>query len=337
MRKSIKTLETFFSALLYTFPKTFRKEYGFEAQGVFRQILDDAANRGVFMLAAVALRELRDYPITLIREHWQNYQQKEYAMITNTPAITVTGCPRCGSIKEPDARFCSNCGLAFIPLKEYIPERVKNFFNSKLYLRIISIVIFIIVSLLAKDRVLFHGFHPATNIIVLSGTALLSFLTGWRLFSNIPNSKKIRFLFVIAVITLAFFKLSSELDELYLQNTMTANNPISYQFLDSNTYVDYVEEDRQTFFIDTYLPPYSNMMKIYIYFPPFDKLYTDGLTIWPAQPYPITKTRPALIIERSWVYKDYYGLFFKLIITSFAYAGFFGAKKIVKRSLVYIS
>lgn len=257
-------------------------------------------------------------------------------MVTNTPSLTINSCPRCGSIKEIDARYCPTCGLAFIPFKEYITEQSKNFFNAKLPLRIFGILTFIILSFITADRILFHGFHPATNIIVLSGAALFSFLTGWRLFSNVPNSKKLRFLMVIAVITLVFFKLSSELDEIYLRNTITAENPLSYQFLDSETYVAYVEEEKQVFYSDQHLTPNRSWIQMYHYFPPYDNIPPTGFSIGfeSSQPYTITLNHPALVIERSWAFKDYYFLFSTLLIAAFTSAGFFTAKKIAKRNFV---
>lgn len=91
MKKTIKTLDQLFNILLLTYPKTYREEYGFEARGVFRQIIHDAGEQNAFQLVLVTLRELRDYPITLFREHWLNYTQKELVMVTNTPAIAANG------------------------------------------------------------------------------------------------------------------------------------------------------------------------------------------------------------------------------------------------------
>lgn len=39
MNKIIKTLDYLFNILLLTYPKLYREEYGFEVQGVFRQII----------------------------------------------------------------------------------------------------------------------------------------------------------------------------------------------------------------------------------------------------------------------------------------------------------
>ncbi len=306
MKKTITLLDHFFNFLLRTYPKSYQVEYGLEVRNVFKQIIHDAAKQNAFQLTIVTLRELRDYPITWIREHWLNYRKKELVMVTNTSAQLSNGCPRCGSVKAGEARYCLNCGLAFIPFKEYITEQSQNFFNNELVLRVFGVLTFFSLSLIAADRILFHGFHPTTNIIVISGTALFSFFTGWQLFGKRPNAKKLRFLLIIAVITLAFFKLTSTLDELYLSNTLTAATPLSYQFLDSKTYVDYIEDERNLY--TNQRIPYIDWMRIHYYYSPYTIFGINNFLIKSSsRPYDITYTNPAIGIERSWAFKDYYG------------------------------
>lgn len=377
MKKVIKTLDHIFDILFLTYPKPYREEYGLEIQGVFRQIIHAAAQKNTLQLARATFRELRDYPITLFREYRQNYLQKELAIVTNTPSLSANGCPRCGSIKGADARYCLNCGLAFIPFSEYILEQVKNFFNSKVLLLGLGIVSFLLLSWISSDRILFHGFFPATNVIVIGGVALLSYLASRRLFGNAANFKKLGSLLIIVVISLGFLILSSELDELYLRNTLTAENPLSYKFLDSETYVAYVEE-KQAFYTEQRLRE-NNWMQMYIYLPPYDKLDHRSLAFRAALPYltikysdpiilsfvsmpssqtdnspfdsnhftarPIEETSvtilspydmyndlPAIVIERSWASKDYYGLFLMLFIGAGVWVGSITAKKSAKEN-----
>lgn len=336
MKKTLKTLDHFFRFLLLTYPKPYREEYGFEVQGVFKQIISEAAHQNTLQLALVTLRELRDYPITLIREHWQNYTQKEFAMVTNTTARPANGCPRCGTNKEANARYCPNCGRAFIPFREFITEQSVNFFNAKLLLQIFTILSFVVLSIWGSDFVIYRRYHPTTMMILLIGVALFSFLAGWRLFSSSPNYKKLRSLIIITVIALVFFGLTSELDMTLLRNAVTADNPLSYQTLNLTTYVAYVEE-KQEYYTNQHLTGHGFWMQKYFYFSP-DEISRTTYSPFIPPGYPREKmtsadNQPALVIERSFASKDFHLLASFLFTTAFGSAGFFSAKKIAKRSL----
>lgn len=242
MKPTFNLLTRLYSWSLHLYPTAFRNAFAAEMSEVFQSALEDSSSADNAAILGFCLRELWEYPFNLIRQYWVQFTKQELIMATELNTNEDKTCPRCQHSNLPEANYCFNCGRAFIPFKQHITEKSRNFFNTNLLLRVVGGLIFVLLSAIAADRILFHGFHPATNMIVLSGTAVLSFLAGWRLFGDASNFKKLRLLVFIAVIALGFFKLSSELDELYLRNTLTIGNPITYQFLDSETYVAYVEE-----------------------------------------------------------------------------------------------
>ena len=319
---------------LRLYPVSFRERFVSEMSDVFQNALEDASQDGFSAVFSFCLREAWEYPFNLCRQHWVQFTRQEIIMATRLSTNKNKTCPRCQQSNQPESKYCLNCGRAFIPFKEYITEQSRHLVNATFLLRVFEVMVFVILSLIAADRILFHGFHPTTNIIVLSGLAIFSFLAGWRLFGNTSNFKKLRFLVIIAVITLAFFKLTSELDELYLRNILTTEKPLTYQFLDSETFVAYVEE-KQAFYTDQHLTQ-NSWMQMYIFSPPFDNLGIDGLAIKPTQSNNtlMIDNYPALVIERSWTHRGYYGLFLMLFIAACLSAGFFTTKRIAMRSFV---
>ena len=62
-------MKSFYSLLLYLFPRTYREEYGDELQTVFDLSFADAKNGGWLGIVDVILRELAALPIAIIHEH----------------------------------------------------------------------------------------------------------------------------------------------------------------------------------------------------------------------------------------------------------------------------
>ena len=62
-------MKSFYSLLLYLFPRTYREEYGDELQAVFNLSLANALNRGWFEALSVVLRELAGLPIAIFYQH----------------------------------------------------------------------------------------------------------------------------------------------------------------------------------------------------------------------------------------------------------------------------
>ncbi|MEK7787440.1 MAG: hypothetical protein AAB658_18720, partial [Chloroflexota bacterium] len=66
--------------VLKLYPPSFRAEFADEIQAVFAKVASEAARRDVMSLARACLRELRDLPASLVREHWYALRMKGVAM-----------------------------------------------------------------------------------------------------------------------------------------------------------------------------------------------------------------------------------------------------------------
>ena len=58
-----------YRVLLSFYPASFRNEFEDEMQAVFAQAMMEAAERGRWSVTAVYLREIREMPLNLVREH----------------------------------------------------------------------------------------------------------------------------------------------------------------------------------------------------------------------------------------------------------------------------
>jgi hypothetical protein len=68
-----------YGVLLKVYPPEFQKEFGAELKGVFGQALDAAAERGCLEITAVCVRELRDWPLAVIRAHLRETKEADMA------------------------------------------------------------------------------------------------------------------------------------------------------------------------------------------------------------------------------------------------------------------
>jgi hypothetical protein len=69
MNKLLQLLAALYGALLRFYPREFKLEFGYELRSVFMALAQDAASAGAPALAAFCLRELRDFPVNLLRTH----------------------------------------------------------------------------------------------------------------------------------------------------------------------------------------------------------------------------------------------------------------------------
>jgi len=60
---------TVYAQILRLYPRPFRTQFGDEMQAVFAQLLNSAAHRNLQAFIAVCLREARDLPQQIVREH----------------------------------------------------------------------------------------------------------------------------------------------------------------------------------------------------------------------------------------------------------------------------
>jgi hypothetical protein len=76
---AIRIITAGYRALTQLYPREYRTEFGVELRGVFASMVEQAAECGRLSLAAICLRELRDLPVHLAREHFDNLR-KDIAM-----------------------------------------------------------------------------------------------------------------------------------------------------------------------------------------------------------------------------------------------------------------
>ncbi len=77
---AVSLLIHFYAWLLCWYPANFRTEFEEEMTAVFTQTMTDAAERDKWTIMMFILRELRDLPLNLAREHWHALTKKELPM-----------------------------------------------------------------------------------------------------------------------------------------------------------------------------------------------------------------------------------------------------------------
>jgi hypothetical protein len=77
MKRSARLLTGAYARLLGLYPHRYRAEYREELLAVFRIVAEERAQEGPITLARFGLRELRDYPFSLLHQHWRNLAQLE--------------------------------------------------------------------------------------------------------------------------------------------------------------------------------------------------------------------------------------------------------------------
>jgi hypothetical protein len=80
MKLFVRLIIRFYAFLMRLFPRQFREEFGEEMTVVFVVALQDVRQRGIRSVAAVWLREVRDLPLSLAREHWRAFEDRESLM-----------------------------------------------------------------------------------------------------------------------------------------------------------------------------------------------------------------------------------------------------------------
>lgn len=71
-----------YSAMIRLYPISFRQEFGAEMVAVFSESIVEAEGENKRHLFATILREIRDLPFTLLREHWRNFSNSEPNLMT---------------------------------------------------------------------------------------------------------------------------------------------------------------------------------------------------------------------------------------------------------------
>ena len=71
-----------YSAMIRLYPLSFRQEFGAEMLAVYVEAIEDARANGRHDLLVTVLREIRDFPFFLLREHWRNFTHLEPNLMT---------------------------------------------------------------------------------------------------------------------------------------------------------------------------------------------------------------------------------------------------------------
>jgi hypothetical protein len=235
--------------LMGLYPAIYQEEFAEEMQDVFSQIVSDAAELGDLKIAFLFLREIRDYPVNLFREHWLNITRKEPVMATNSPSVNVNTCPRCGFVRADEARYCASCGRAFIPFHESLLEKLKHLVNTKLFLIVCCLASMAILIPWATDLIINRLYHPISLIalsVLASGFCLV---LGWRLARKKSNIMGLLIITLISVfLGLTFLGLGA-VDRVYLRSAINESKTFTYNILGMDTYVTQLETD------ETYAAP----------------------------------------------------------------------------------
>jgi hypothetical protein len=71
-----------YSAMIRLYPLSFRQEFGAEMLAVYVEALEDARAKSRRDLLVTILREIRDFPLFLLREQWRNFTHLEPNLMT---------------------------------------------------------------------------------------------------------------------------------------------------------------------------------------------------------------------------------------------------------------
>lgn len=316
MSKMYQLVVWLYDRLLRAYPENYRVEFEKEMRDVFSQVAREAAEIGGIQVGFIFLGELRDYPINLIKEHWMNIKGKEVVMETNISSVSGSVCPRCGFSKSVEARYCANCGRAFIPIHSYIAEKYKNFIESKTPLILFSLLALLIISGWAQHVLNASLFYPLSYIILGLGVGFFSVVFGWRMAKN-PSSRGRLFLILAFMFFLGMVFLGTEAyDWNLLRTKVKPGVTLTYDFLDMETFImrwETKEEIRG--FYSSVCEPIRSCFQFYRRLEPDSDI-------------------PAILIERSWDSSDvFYQLLIGIYILGIAFIAYRSAQRISERRM----
>lgn len=253
-----------FAARLYVrllgfYPAAFQAAFAEEMQEVFAQRATEAAGEGPLHIASVCLRELKDYPLNLVREYWSASQKKEVVMATTGSASIEAGiCPRCGDLKTEETRYCPNCGRAFIPLPVLVPEQVRNFLNSRVTSILFGTFALLFVLVNAKWQFVYELFYPRSYWMMAAGLGGASLLIFWLLARVKTNAIRLGVILVSMFAVLLLNTGVEVMDNEILRSEIKTGQPVTYQFLGLTTALERLEAvdfDPDAHKINFNLPP----------------------------------------------------------------------------------
>jgi ribosomal protein L40E len=278
----------FYKLLMRLYPKNYRTVFAEEMQQVFVQTVSEAAGGGIVRLSFVFLRELKDYPVNLLQEYWLALQGKEVVMATGPHSLEASVCPRCGVLRPVEARYCTNCGRAFIPFRTYFVEHVRNFFESRITLVVFGVLALLVISQGGDRLITGEIFSPLSYVILLVGVSFGSVYFGWQMTRKTTNrGKLLLILFVSAYLQVLLFA-TEKIDWAYLRSEITTGQSISYNILGIQTCVTRLETEDIGDISDYSACDTPNQFDLKWY----RRIYED--------------TSPGILIERSWEGAPFY-------------------------------
>ncbi|MGD8456739.1 MAG: zinc ribbon domain-containing protein [Anaerolineales bacterium] len=273
----------FYQLLVGLYPRNYRVVFEEEMQDVFTQTVSEAAGGGSVRQSFIFLRELKDYPGNLLREHWLNLQGKEVVMVTGPSSMNASLCPRCGALRSVEARYCTNCGKAFIPIHTYLIEQVKNIFESRITLVAFGILVLLVFSQRGEYLITSGIFHPVALLIMGVGVGIGSIIFGWMMGRKTTNRNGFLLILLFSVYLQLLFVAVEKIDWTYLHSEVTTEQSISYEILGVQTCISRfgngnIEDISDYSACD---PPIQSDFKWY-------RRFNEELT------------EPGIMIERSW-------------------------------------
>ena len=146
MKKITDSLTTLYARLLRLYPRRFRDEFAGEMETVFRELLNEAFEKGILSLLDVSIKELGGLPLSIMREFWHEFGRKETVMVTSEKM-------------EP----------------AYIPSTKASHWEA--FLSALPFVLFGIASMYGKSTLPFHMVYPDMTFYVIILVGLLVGLT----------------------------------------------------------------------------------------------------------------------------------------------------------------
>jgi hypothetical protein len=229
--------------LVRLYPAAYQEEFADEMLDVFTHVVSETAEQGNTKLISIILREIRDYPVNLIREHWLNLTRKEPVMVTNSPSVSANVCPRCGALRPDEARYCLNCGRAFIPIHVSLVEKLNRFVNSKLFFAICCMAIMAILVPSASELIINTLFHPVSLILFSILVAGFGVILGWRLARKKSYGMRLLVVMLISVFFGMTFIGLRAFDRASLRSVVNDGKTLTYNFLGMDTFVSKLESD----------------------------------------------------------------------------------------------
>jgi len=112
MKSILQFIIRIYAGLLNLYPGRFRAEFGEEMQAVFSEVAKEAAAAGKKRLAIIFMREMLDFPIGLIHEHWlELVHRKDTAMSTGMEHMENSKTQEVSFKKERASRWEALVGI----------------------------------------------------------------------------------------------------------------------------------------------------------------------------------------------------------------------------------